>query len=154
MIAARKPCNQLSRRGGAKGALGARFPAPPGKNARLIPVFPGSRAAAGAMLAAMDSKQLFIAHLAGELQAMEVGRVPMNALRYRVHAKMLRKALTGASTPALLERQGGAHPQVVHALSNRFFEETGHLLQPNATAHKARSLLERTLATCRQTRQK
>jgi len=102
----------------------------------------------------MDSKQLFIEHLAGELQAMEVGRVPMNALRYRVHAKMLRKALLAAATPSLLERQGGAHPQVVHALSNRFFEETGHLLQPNATAHKARSLLERTLATCRQARQK
>ena len=106
------------------------------------------------MLAAMDSKQLFIEHLAGELQAMEVGRVPMNALRYRVHAKMLRKALQGSATPALLERQGGAHPQVVHELSNRFFEETGHLLQPNATAHKARSLLERTLAGCRQARQK
>ena len=60
----------------------------------------------------------------------------------------------GASTPALLERQGGAHPQVVHALSNRFFEETGHLLQPNATAHKARSVLERTMASCRQARQK
>ena len=102
----------------------------------------------------MDSKQLFIEHLAGELQAMEVGRVPMNALRYRVHAKMLRKALLDASTPSLLERQGGAHPQVVHALSNRFFEETGHLLQPNATAHKARSVLERTMASCRQARQK
>ena len=84
---------------------------------------------------------------------MEVGRVPMNALRYRVHAKILRKALVGVTTPSL-QRQGGAHPQVVHALSNRFFEETGHLLQPNATAHKARSVLERTLATCRQARQK
>ena len=99
----------------------------------------------------MDSKQLFIEHLAGELQAMEVGRVPMNALRYRVHAKMLRKALQGATTPSLLERQGGAHPQVVHALSNRFFEETGHLLQPNATAHKARSVLDRTLANLKST---
>jgi hypothetical protein len=106
------------------------------------------------MLGAMDSKQLFIEHLAGELQAMEVGRVPMNALRYRVHAKMLRKALLGCPTPALLERQGGAHPQVVHALANRFFEDTGHLPQPNASAHKARSLLERTLAQCRHDRQK
>jgi hypothetical protein len=102
----------------------------------------------------MDSKQLFIEHLAGELQAMEVGRVPMNALRYRVHAKMLRKALIGCAAPSLLERQGGAHPQVVHALSNRFFEDTGHLLQPTATGHMARSLLERTMAQCRQARQK
>ncbi|MET0382382.1 MAG: hypothetical protein ABW032_03065 [Burkholderiaceae bacterium] len=101
----------------------------------------------------MDSKQLFIEHLASELQAMEVGRVPMNPLRYRVHAKALSKALAGYSTPAMLTRQGGAHPQVVHALANRFFEETGHLLQPNAVAHKARSLLERTLAQCRHDRQ-
>ena len=98
----------------------------------------------------MDAKQLFIEHLASELQAMEMGRVPMNALRYRVHARMLRKALAGASTPALLDRRGGAHPQVVHVLSNRFFEDTGHLLQPNAITHKARVLLERTLAACRQ----
>ena len=101
----------------------------------------------------MDSKQLFVEHLAAELQAMEVGRVPMNALRYRVHAKMLRKALLDCPTPPLLDRQGGAHPQGVHMLANRFFEETGHLLQPNAAAHKARSLLERTLASCRATRQ-
>src|SRR5450759_499765 len=111
MMSVRKRCNQLSRWCGAEGALGARFPVSSGKNAHLPAVFPSPRAAAGAMLAAMDSKQLFIEHLAGELQAMEVGRVPMNALRYRVHAKMLRKALTAASTPALLERQGGAHPQ-------------------------------------------
>jgi hypothetical protein len=153
-MSVRKPCNQLSRGSGRSAAFEPRIPHSTGKNARLRPVFGRPAAAGSAMLAAMDSKQLFIEHLAGELQAMEVGRVPMNALRYRVHAKMLRKALIGASTPSLLERQGGAHPQVVHALSNRFFEDTGHLLQPNATAHKARSLLERTLATCRQARQK
>jgi hypothetical protein len=102
----------------------------------------------------MDSKQLFIQHLAGELQAMEVGRVPMDALRYRVHAKMLRRALAGVATPALMARQGGAHPQVVHALANRFFEDTGHLPQPDASAHKVRSLVERTLAHCRHDRQR
>jgi len=104
----------------------------------------------------MDSKQLFIEQLAGELQAMEVGRVPMDATRYRVHAKMLRKALIYAKVPTALstERQGGAHPQVIHVLANLFFEETGHLLQPNAVAHKARSVLERTLAQCRHDRQK
>jgi hypothetical protein len=97
----------------------------------------------------MDSKQLFIDHLAGELQAMEVGRVPMNPLRYRVHAKMLKKALAGVAAPLVANRPGGAHPQVVHLLANRFFEDTGHLPRPDAAAHKARSLLERTLAQCR-----
>jgi len=87
--------------------------------------------------------------LAGELQAMEVGRVPMNPLRYRVQAKMLRKAL--AELPNALEpsRPGGAHPQVLHELANRFFEDTGHLPRPDAAAHKARAVLERTLALCR-----
>lgn len=102
----------------------------------------------------MDSKQLFIDHLAAELQAMETGRVPMNALRYRVHAKMLGKALADASAPMRTMPTGGVHPQVVHMLSNRFFEDTGHLLQPGAAAHKARSVLERTLAQCRRDRQK
>ncbi len=118
----------------------------------MAPVFAGTARRSDAMLAPMDSKQLFIEHLAGELQAMEVGRVPMNPLRYRVHAKMLRKALIGCPAPLLMARPGGAHPQVIHALANRFFEDTGHLLSPNATAHKARSLLERTLAHCRQER--
>jgi hypothetical protein len=52
----------------------------------------------------------------------------------------------------VLRRQGGAHPQVLHALANRFFEDTGHLITPNAAAHKARSLLERTLELARQER--
>ena len=93
---------------------------------------------------------MFIEHLAVELQAMEAGRVPMNPLRYRVNAKMLRKALIGCPAPQLLRRPGGAHPQIVHALANRFFEDTGHLVAPDAAAHKARSLLERTLDQARQ----
>jgi hypothetical protein len=101
----------------------------------------------------MEARHLFIEHLAGELQAMEAGRVPLNPLRYRVNAKMLRKALIGCPVPQLLRRPGGAHPQVVHALANRFFEDTGHLVTPNALAHKARSLLERTLAHARQGRE-
>lgn len=100
----------------------------------------------------MESRHLLIEHLAAELHAMEAGRVPMNPLRYRVNAKMLRQALAGCPEPRVLRRPGGAHPQVIHALSNRFFEDTGHLMTPNAAAHKARSLLERTLELARQER--
>ena len=49
-------------------------------------------------------------------------------------------------------RTGGEQPQVIHALANRFFEDTGHLMTPNAAAHKARSVLERTLESARQER--
>ena len=100
----------------------------------------------------MESRQLLIEHLAAELHSMEAGRVPMNPLRYRVNAKMLRQALDGGLPAPVVRRPGGAHPQVVHALANRFFENTGHLMTPNAAAHKARSLLERTLELARQDR--
>jgi hypothetical protein len=100
----------------------------------------------------MQSRRLLIDHLSAELHAMESGRVPMNPLRYRVNARMLRQALEGGAEPPVRHRTGGAHPQVVHALSNRFFEHTGHLMTPNAAAHKARSLLERTLESARQDR--
>lgn len=83
---------------------------------------------------------------------MESGRAPMNPLRYRVNARMLRQTLEGSEEPPAGHRSGGAHPQVVHALANRFFEDTGHLMTPNAAAHKARSLLDRTLESVRQER--
>jgi hypothetical protein len=100
----------------------------------------------------MQSRRLLIDHLAAELHAMESGRVPMNPLRYRVNAKMLRQTLEGCDEPPLRHVRGGAHPQVIHALANRFFEDTGHLMTPNAAAHQARSVLERTLELARQER--
>ena len=45
--------------------------------------------------------------------------------------------------------QGVGFRPFVHALANRFFEDTGHLVAPNAAAYKVRSVLERTLAQAR-----
>jgi hypothetical protein len=72
-------------------------------------------------------KHLFIAHLAEKLQAMESGRVRLEPLSYRVHVKMLVRALAGYPEAQLEDALGGSHPAVREALANRFFADTGHL---------------------------
>lgn len=77
--------------------------------------------------AALGGKHLFIAHLAEKLQAMESGRLRLEPLSYRVHVRMLAKALAGYPEARLDVALGRSHPAVSEALANRFFADTGHL---------------------------
>jgi hypothetical protein len=72
--------------------------------------------------AALRRRRLYIDHLAAMLQKMDSGRLPMQALAYRLFAKRLREALAG------LPERGDARPAVVQATqANRFFDQTGRL---------------------------
>ncbi|MBA3598366.1 MAG: hypothetical protein H0W40_13475 [Methylibium sp.] len=75
----------------------------------------------------LSSKHLFIAHLAEKLQAMEAGRLHLEPLAYRVHVRMLTRALAGYPEAQLEQALGGSHSAVREALANRFFADTGHL---------------------------
>ena len=75
----------------------------------------------------LSGKHLFIAHLAEKLQAMEAGRMHLEPLAYRVHVKMLARALAGYPEAQLEQALGASHPAVREALANRFFADTGHL---------------------------
>jgi hypothetical protein len=75
----------------------------------------------------LSGKHLFIAHLAEKLQAMETGRLRLEPLAYRVHVKMLSRALAGYPEAQLDDALGGSHSAVREALANRFFADTGHL---------------------------
>lgn len=83
--------------------------------------------------AGLGGKHLYIAHLAEKLEAMESGRLPMEALTYRVHARMLARALAGYPETRLDAALGGSHPAVREALANRFFADTGHLKELSGT---------------------
>ena len=81
---------------------------------------------------ALESKHLYIVHLAGRLEAMELRRAPLNPIAYRVYAKRLRKATAGYPESKLVTNLSGSFPAVMEALSNRFFETHG--LLPGADA--------------------
>jgi len=73
------------------------------------------------------SRHLYVDDLARKLEAIESGRKPMDALSYRVHAKMLRIALKDYPTAGLDGHAGEVWPVMEDAMANRCFESTGQL---------------------------
>ena len=73
------------------------------------------------------TKLLFIAHLAEGLQAMELGKVRMNATAYRLYARRLREATAGYPEVNLAAKLSRSHPAVADALAVRFFNTHGTL---------------------------
>ena len=85
------------------------------------------------------NRHLFIEDLARRLHAFETGQRRMNALDYRVHARMLRHALAGIPRRQLQVLM--TYPVVSEVLDNRGFDECG-LLQ--SAGDEARELHELT----------
>lgn len=73
----------------------------------------------------LSGKRLYIADLAARLEAMENGRVAMNALAYRLYAKRMATAMEGYPSGLLAAQLGRAHPCVMQAIENRRFEADG-----------------------------
>ena len=90
------------------------------------------------------SRQLYIAHLAHRIDAMERGRVPLDAVAYRLWSRRLREALAGCSEPALARGLGIVHPAVRDALEQRHFAVFGVLpgTRGRAAARVANQLLK------------
>jgi hypothetical protein len=91
------------------------------------------------------NRHLFIEDLARRLQALETGQRRMNALDYRVHARMLRHALAGIPQRQLQVLM--TYEVVCEVLDNRGFDQSG--LLPSAGA-RARRLSNSTTALLRQ----
>lgn len=73
----------------------------------------------------LSGKRLYIADLAGRLEAMENGRMAMNALAYRLYAKRMAAAMNGYPPGLLAAQLGRIHPSVLQAIENRQFEADG-----------------------------
>lgn len=97
----------------------------------------------------LANRRLYIADLARRQSDLEAGRIPMDALAYRVLAKRLRAALAGLPAPKLMygfaELEPRLQPLVHAALEQRHFDDTGRLLGPDGqrAAELAEALLAR-----------
>ena len=80
----------------------------------------------------LSGKRLYIADLAGRLEAMENGRAAMNALAYRLYARRMATAMEGYPAGLLAAQLGRACPSVLQAIENRQFEAAGVLSGPRA----------------------
>ena len=94
-----------------------------------------------------EGRHLYVDSLAHKLEAIESGRVPMQALTYRVHAKMLRRALLNCPDAGF-----DGHPALVwgvmeDALANMSFETTGQL--PTVSSHEVKQIADALIARCR-----
>jgi hypothetical protein len=94
------------------------------------------------------NRHLFIEDLARRLQALESGQRRMNALDYRVHARMLRHALAGIPQRQLQVLM--TYGVVCEVLDNRGFDEAG-LLQ--SAGPEARALRKAAQALIRRVQQ-
>ena len=80
----------------------------------------------------LSSKRLYIADLAGRLEAMESGRTSMNALAYRLYARRMQAAMVGYPPGLLAAQLGREHPCVMQAIEQRQFETEGAVGGPRA----------------------
>jgi hypothetical protein len=85
------------------------------------------------------SRQLYIAHLAHRLDAMEHGRVRLDPVAYRLWSRRLREALAGCPEPVLARGLAVTHRSVLEALEQRHFDTFGALpgVRGRAAAHVA-----------------
>jgi len=82
--------------------------------------------------ASLQSRRLYIQHLAQALQAKESGRITLCPTAYRLCARRLRVATAGYPEPDLAHTLGVTHSAVSDALEDRFFEVTGCLPGPGS----------------------
>lgn len=94
------------------------------------------------------NRHLFIEDLARRLAALETGQRRMNALDYRVHARMLRHALVGIPRRQLQVLM--TYEVVCEVMDNRSFDEAGLLQSAGARARELRDTTDALLRRLQQ----
>ena len=75
----------------------------------------------------LTSKRLYIADLAGRLEAMESGKAAMSAVAYRLYARRMKAAIAAYPADLLAAQLGRSHPSVGQAIEQQQFEAEGML---------------------------
>jgi len=91
----------------------------------------------------LSGKRLYIADLAGRLEAMENGAAAMNAVAYRLYARRMASAMEGYPPGLLAAQLGREHPSVLQAIENCQFERSRALsgLRASSAAAATAALL-------------
>jgi hypothetical protein len=87
------------------------------------------------------SLQLYIAHLAHRLDAMDAGRARLDPVAYRLWSRRLREALAGCPEPMIVRGLAVTHRSVCEALEQRHFDTFGVL--PGARGRAAARVADR-----------
>jgi hypothetical protein len=97
--------------------------------------------------ALLESRRLYIRHLAQALQAKETGRITLCPTAYRLCARRLRVATAGYPESDLAHTLGITHSAVSDALEDHFFEVTGCL--PGAGSRRVKLAADRLISSLR-----
>jgi hypothetical protein len=95
----------------------------------------------------LESRRLYIEHLAQRLEQMELGIAPMKSIAYRLFARRLRQAMAGFPEAQLIATLSRKSSAVSDALAMRFFDVHGWLPTPEGQA--VRDLADLLLAPMR-----
>jgi hypothetical protein len=93
------------------------------------------------------SRHLLVDDLARKMEATESGREPIQALAYRVQARMLRRALLNHPQTAYDGHDPAVWTIIEDALVNRCFETTGQL--PTMGGRDIKLTADALIARCR-----
>lgn len=94
---------------------------------------------------ALETRRLYIEHLAERLEQMELGIAPMKAIAYRLFARRLREATIGFPEARLVTSLSRPSSAVADVLAERFFNTHGWL--PNVQGEAVRIVAD--LFLCR-----
>ena len=93
-----------------------------------------------------EGRHLYVDSLAHKLEAIESGREPMQPLTYRVHAKMLRRALLNYAGAGYDGHAAQIWGVMEDALANMCFESTGQL--PTVSSELVKQIADDLIARC------
>jgi hypothetical protein len=94
----------------------------------------------------VDGRHMYVDSLAHKLEEIESGRVPMQALTYRVHARMLRRALLSYPEASFTGHDAAVWGVMEEALANVCFETHGYL--PTVSGQQIKHMADSLIARC------
>jgi hypothetical protein len=94
----------------------------------------------------LDGRHLYVESLAHKIEAIESGRVPMQAMTYRVHARMLRRALLSHPEASFSGHDAAVWGVMEEALANVCFESHGYL--PTVSGKQIKQAADLLIARC------